>query len=264
AHYLHETIMQDHAATLVLLHAGTTAPWYEDWLELSRLAPVLGQWTTVSRYFDDVTAGDYTSPAPADEFHADYLGERTADAASPEAMTYASSQEPKVRAYRPTDEARRHPVSAFAAHARHRRQLDTAWTFAALHRSLAGKGDPLPLEKRLTDLEDQVEASAPALLSGNDLGKAVSDAMQEAAQTLGQRLLARAERDEPGYLLLNPCSFPRRIVLELEGRTAPLTVEGLVKSCQLDGSVAKLVVEVPALGFAWVPKTAGKPMPSRM
>src|SRR5439155_14363801 len=128
AHYLHETIMQDHAATLVLLHAGTPSPWYEDWLELSRLAPVLGVWTTLSRYFDDVTAGDYTSPAPADEFHADYLGERTADAASSEAMTYASSQELKVRAYRSTDEARRHPVSAFAAHARHRRQLDAAWT----------------------------------------------------------------------------------------------------------------------------------------
>src|SRR5262249_30722075 len=78
AHYLHETIMQDHAATLVLLHTGTSLPWYEDWLELSRLAPVLGQWITLSRYFDDVTAGDYTSPAPADEFHADYLGEPTA------------------------------------------------------------------------------------------------------------------------------------------------------------------------------------------
>src|SRR5262249_33578196 len=153
-----------------------------------------------------------------DEFHADYLGERTADAGSPETMTYASSQEPKVKTHRATDETRRHPVSAFPAHARQRRQLDAAWTFAALHRSLAGKGDPLPLEHHLIELEDQLEASAPALLDGRDLGERrgvsppVFDAMQESAQLLAQRLLARAEREEPGHLLLNPCSFPRRVV----------------------------------------------------
>jgi hypothetical protein len=283
AHYLHETIMQDHAATLVLLHTGKPLPWYEDWLELSRLAPVLGQWTTLSRYFDEVTAGDYTSPAPADEFHADYLGERTADTA-PEATTYSSGQEPKVKAYRLTDEARRHPVSAFAAHARSRRQLDAAWTFAGLYRSLAGQGDPLPFEERLVALEDQVEASfgdevtrwqgdrvtegaevnSLTLSPGHLVTLSPKGAMQESAQALAQRLLARAEREEPGQLLLNPCSFPRRVVLELEGLSAPIPVAGPVKACQLDGSVAKLVVEVPALGFAWVPQTTGKPMPSRM
>jgi len=92
----------------------------------------------------------------------------------------------------------------------------------------------------------------------------VSDAMQESAQLLAQRLLARAEREEPGQLLLNPCSFPRRVVIEREGLTAPVAIEGPVKACQLVEGVAKLVVEVPALGFAWVPKAAGKPMPSRM
>jgi hypothetical protein len=59
AHHLCQTIRQDHAATLGLLHAGTpAAPWYKDWLELSRLAPVLGQWTTFSRYFNEVLAGE--------------------------------------------------------------------------------------------------------------------------------------------------------------------------------------------------------------
>src|SRR5205807_1730827 len=47
AHYLHRTIMQDQAATLVLLHAvGSAQPWYHDLLELCRFGPVLGQWTT--------------------------------------------------------------------------------------------------------------------------------------------------------------------------------------------------------------------------
>ncbi len=69
--------MQDQAATLALLHREKAAgPWYDDWLELSRFAPVLGRWTTLSNYFNEVMPGDYTSAAEADEFHGDYLVER--------------------------------------------------------------------------------------------------------------------------------------------------------------------------------------------
>ncbi len=108
AHHLHRTIMHDHAATLALLHRGgkPAAPWYEDWLELSRLAPVLGRWTTLSSYFGEVVSGDYMAPPEADEFHGDHLSERTASSA-PAAV-------------------RERPVSFFAEQTRSRRRLDTA------------------------------------------------------------------------------------------------------------------------------------------
>src|SRR5439155_13488773 len=128
--------------------------------------------------------------------------------------------------------------SAFAAHARQRRQLDAAWTFTALYRSLAGKGEPLPLEARLAELEDRLESAAPSVPQDGGLDKAVAGAMREAAGSLAQRLLARAEREEPGYLVLNPCSFARRVVLELAEFAAPVAVAGPVKSCQLDGGMA--------------------------
>src|SRR5204862_7076514 len=49
AYHLCQTIRQDHVATVALLHKGVkAASGYSDWLELSRLAPVLGQWTTMS------------------------------------------------------------------------------------------------------------------------------------------------------------------------------------------------------------------------
>ena len=261
AHYLHETIMADQAATLAVLHTGQPSPWYVDWLELSRLAPVLGSWTTLSHYFDEVSAGDYASPAPADDFRGDYLSERTGDGA--EAAT-ASGQEKKAVVYRAGDEARRQPVSAFAAHARIRRVLDAAWTFAALTRGLSGKGEPYPLEAQLVALEDQVETAAPAALFGSDTGKALAEAFQQSAEVLAQRLLARAEGEQRGYLALNPCSFPRRVILELEGLAAPVAVEGPVKSCQVDEGVARVVLEVPALGFAWFPAAAGAVMPAKM
>src|SRR5262249_23500729 len=64
AHHLHQTIMQDQSATLALVHRDKpAAPWYADVLELTRFAPVLGRWYTLSGYFNEVLAGDYTSAA---------------------------------------------------------------------------------------------------------------------------------------------------------------------------------------------------------
>ena len=77
AHYWHKTTREDHAATLVLAHYGRPpAPWYRDIMELARLAPLLGTWTTFSRYFDDVMAGEHLPSLSVDEFHFDYLSER--------------------------------------------------------------------------------------------------------------------------------------------------------------------------------------------
>jgi hypothetical protein len=244
AHYLHKTIMQDQSATVALVHKGTPAgPWYDDWLELSRFGPVLGQWVTLSRYLGEVLAGEYASAAAADSFHSDYLNERT---------TAQSEQ----------------PVSWFARHARQRRRLDTAWTLTALHCSLAGPAradaaeaaSPSRMEDRLVKLEDQMVAGEGG--PGEDL--AVVE--KEAAEALAGRLLARAV-ETPGYLVLNPCSFTRRVALEVDGIAGPLPLTGPLKACQLDGDKARLVVEVPPLGFAWFPRSGppGTPPPaSRM
>src|SRR5262249_1015776 len=77
-HGLHETIMQDTAATFALLHTEVRpSPCYYDWLELNQLAPVLGKWTTFSRYFSDVTSGEYAPASTLDGFFSDYLEQRT-------------------------------------------------------------------------------------------------------------------------------------------------------------------------------------------
>jgi hypothetical protein len=241
AHHLHRTIMQDHAATLALLHAGSApAPWYDDWVELSRLAPVLGQWTTLTRYFNEVLAGEYATAGSADEFHGDYLSERTG-AGSPQ------------------------PVSGFAHHARWRRRLDIAVSLAAVYRGLAGRGDTLALAERLTALEDRVESAGPKGLSDNaEFGPALAELQKEAAEALAGRLQSRAAADTPGYLALNPCSFARRLALELNDVSGPLPVAGPVKAFQIDGGTARLVVEVPAFGFAWFPRSGppGTPAPA--
>ncbi len=236
AHYLHRTIMQDQAATLVLLHTGSPAqPWYQDLLELGRFGPVLGQWTTFSRYFNEVLAGEYVSSVAADEFHGDYLTERT-----------TAHHE--------------HPVSSFARAVRLRRRVDTLWTLAALQRGLLGKMDPQQVEGRLTALETQIETAA-----GDGVAE-LATLEQEVAGTLAERLLVRATAATPGFLVLNPCGFARRVALELEGVESPLPVTGPLKACQIEGTKARLVVEVPALGFSWIPRAhpAAPPAASRM
>lgn len=241
AHYLRQTIMQDHAATLPLLHhTAPAAPWYEDWLELQRFGPILGQWTTLTRYFNEVLSGEYAAAAPADEFHSDYLEERT----------NAHSEQ---------------PVSWFARQVRWRRRIDSTWALAALYRGLTGAAakdaEParLHFEAMLAQLEEQIE-------SGSEPGSELSVVEQQAAEMLAERLLARAQTNQPGYLVLNPCGFARRAALEVGGVSGPLAIAGPLKAAQFDGDRARLVVEVPAFGFAWVPRAsaAAAPPASRM
>jgi hypothetical protein len=244
AHYLFQTIRQDHSATLALLHTGTAAqPWYADWLELCRFGPVLGQWTTFSHYFNDVLAGEHASSLSADEFQWDYLSERT-----------TAHQDA--------------PVSWFARQVRTRRRLDTVWTLAALHRGLMGRNDSLRLDARLSELEDRMESVGPGGPTGPPAAEEgetqLRELEKEVLEALAGRLQAHAPTNTPGYLVLNPCSFARRVALELEGGTIPLPVSGQVKACQLDGQKLSLVVEVPALGFAWIPQAGpvGTPPPA--
>ena len=237
---LHQSISQDSAPTLALLHAGEPAnPLYEDWLALSKLGPVLGEWTTFSRYFSDALAGEYIGTANPDDFFADYLEERT-------------------NAHRPD------PVSAFAAQARARRKLDAAWTFAAVYRSLSAAG-PTDEEnaqlEQLKRLEDEEETTGLDPIPGDDAPRVAPE--DPWAKKLADRLQARAADNQPGYLLLNPCAFTRRVALELDGVSGPLPVEGPLKAAQVDADKARVVAEVPPLGFAWIPSRgpAGTPAP---
>ena len=252
-YHLHQTIMQDQTATLALLHRDKPAcPWYADWIELSRLAPVLGRPTTLSSYFNDVMTGDYTSAADADEFHGDYLVERCP------VESYGGESEtpsPPLGGEGWVRGGGEQPISMFARQVRARRRIDTAWTLAALQRSLGG---PLPEVEQadflahLAHIEDRLESEE------TPPEKELAEAQAQIAECLAQRLTARGQANNPGFVVLNPCSFKRRVALELEGVRALPPLAGPLKAAQLDGETARVVVEVPAFGFAWIPRE-GRP-----
>jgi hypothetical protein len=246
-HHLFKTIREDHVATVAFLHAGgASPPWYQDFLQLGRFGQIFGRWDTYSQFFGDALAGEYTAPPSPDDFHYDYLAERV-----PAEGAEGGSTE--------------WPVSGFALFQRLRRHVDTCWTLAALERGLAGRGDPLQLEARLAELENEVEKAGPSGAPDADtLRTALAEVERQISTTLAGRLQARAESGQPGWLVLNPCSFIRRVALELDGARGPLPISGPVKACQVDGDKLRLVVEVPAIGFAWVPRSGppGTPPPA--
>jgi hypothetical protein len=220
---LHQSIQNDSAPTLAVMQDGSPPlPQYDDWKALSELAPVLGEWTTFSRYFSDALAGEYVGITNADDYFSDDLEDRVTG-------HHAA------------------PVTGFAKQTRHRRQLDAAWAFAAIGRILGTEETPAELESLLAAESDfeMTGLSAP----GPEL---------PFAQKLAARLQSRAAENQPGYLLLNPCPYTRRVALELDPFGGPVPVEGPIKAAQFDADRTRLVAEVPPLGFAWIP-SKGKP-----
>ncbi len=220
AHHLSKTMQQDMTASLALLHTGKgQGCWHRDWLELNRLAPVFGSWATLSRFFTEVRAGDFPATPRADDFHSDYLHELT-------------------------HEQLERPVSRFVEKTRGRRRIDVAWTVAGLCRGVVKQLATDHVEQ-LPELEERFE------IEGVDLAE-VEKITQGFGSVLADRLLSGAAAETPGYLLLNPCNFPRRVALELDAVTTPLPAPA--RATQLQTGKAQVVVETPALGFAWVPR----------
>jgi hypothetical protein len=142
--------------------------------------------------------------------------------------------------------------------------MDCAWTLAAIHRSLVGRNlvdEDRQFYADLMHLQDDFECR-----DVGDFGD-VTKAQDRAAATLANRILAGAKEPTPGYLILNPCGFRRRVALELADIPALLPLNPPLIACQTDGQTGRVVVEVPALGFAWIPKrtyTTVPPHPSRL
>lgn len=265
-YHLHQSITQDPTPTIALGHRGKPPDEaYRDLLALAPLGPVLGEWVSLGRYFREAFSGEYVGVQNADDFFADYLDDRV------------------------SNHRRTNPVSGFARQARWRRRIDSTFTLAALFRSLTPgppsaeeqdqinalaaleeEGERLGVDLPLEDnspptgadaVGSPVPADAGTVPSGPSLEERLTAIETATAQRLAQRLLVRATAPTPGLMLLNPCNFPRRVALEVDGFDGMIAVDGPVKAAEFDGSLARLVVEVPPLGFSWLPRRGNASAP---
>lgn len=229
---LNKALTGDSMPCLAIAHKGEpAAAGYAEMLAVSELAPVFGDFTGLGRYLADNHYGEYLGSPTADDYFTDYLDDRVTVLRRPDA------------------------VSGFAKHYRLRRRLDSAFALAALHRSLTPATDEELAElKRLEVLEDIVETQGADIAEDHE--PALVALESSFAKRLAERVQARAEAGKPGLMVFNPCGFARRVALELPDFPGPIPVVDPVKAAQFDGKLARLVVEVPALGFAWIPRTS--------
>lgn len=236
-YHLHQATNYDSAPTVSLVHKGEPAfDSYHDLLALHELAPVFGEFTNLSRYFGGVTTGDYIGVQAADEFFADYLDDRVTNLRRPD------------------------PVSGFPRHLRLRRRLDAAYTLAALHRALTPPtSEDEEALRKLSEAEDAIETRGVNFDGGE--GDELASLESHFAQKLADRVQVRSADGQPGLIVLNPCNFTRRVTLEINDFKGAIAVADAVKAAEFANGTARLVVEVPAFGFVWLPRagTASPP-----
>jgi len=219
------TMRHDHVATLPLVHwPSPVAGWFDDLRRVAGYSPVFARMVTLNDYFH-LTDRPYESfSAGPDEYETPYL-----------AQAVAAGRDPT-------------PVSGRARHAALRARFDGCQTARAFAQALGA--DPADAED-LGPIEADVETGRHA-----EAAAALDTAGPRWAAALAAAVAGAGTAGRPGFLVLNPSGLARRATVVLPEAAADLRPEGPLRAAQLteDGVVA--VVDLPAFGFAWVPRDA--------
>lgn len=202
--------------------------WFRCWAALHELAPVFGHMGNLEQTIRDIPATEQYTPTGADDFQSDYLLDLTGHGNLPATQP--------------------HPVARFTTAQLIWRNWEIARTFAAMHSSITPKQSGTSEAKSL-------QATATQLLQYPE-SQSLSDCLHQTSARLTDRLLAGTTAQQPGYLLLNPCSFPRNVLVSLPKATTLLPAPALASQKAEQGIDA--VVQLPPLGFAWVPLAVEK------
>jgi alpha-mannosidase len=220
------TMKDDHVATLPLVHwPEPVAPWYIDLRRVSAYSPVLARWVTLNDYF--------------------HLTDRPFETFRPEHDQYVTPYLAQAVARR--DER---PISRKAIHARLRARLDVLSATRALERAVLGTpADPQAGEATTPDLIASLETGRL-----EDVGEPLEHQEREAASRLARAIHGNDTEGRPGYLVLNPLGIPRRAAVVLPDAALDLRPEGPLRAAQFTDEGVWGVVDLPAFGYAWVPR----------
>ena len=230
----------DHVATVVLAHwPGQSSTWYRDLKRIAAYSPVLGRFATITGYFEQTGMAGQQKQYQADEYRAPYLKQAVVGGQADPISRW-------VRYF-----ARRASVEALQA-------LDALATIAACGSAVAGHSGNLPATDELLDeIDDLLVAAAD---DGNGLDGRIRQSLDEAAARFCRSLAGDGRPAEKGCFLANPWSFPRRLCLEMPELDKLPDIGGVVRAAGESAGRKTLVVDLPAMGFAWVaPGTGASP-----
>ena len=213
----------DHVATLPLIHwPGQVAGWFKDFRRVAAYSSVIARFVTLNDFF--------------------HLTDRPYEVFGPEPDQYVTPY--LAQAVAKKDPA---PISSKAVHARLRARLDGLSALKAIAEGLGNvsESDPATFDEAETAVEIGRNVAAANMLI------AAETAWGEAAS---RGVLGTSKTGRPGFLVVNPVGVARRVAVTLPDAALDLRPEGPLRAAQLteDGVVA--VIDVPAFGFAWVPR----------
>ncbi|MBN2473751.1 MAG: hypothetical protein JXB62_04045 [Pirellulales bacterium] len=232
----------DHVATVILAHwPGQTSSWYEDLRRIASYSTALGTFATIDHYFDQTgLAGQQTSYRP-DQYRSPYLRQ---------AVSAGQAD----------------PISRWARYFQRRAAVEAAATLDALATIVSGRAAEQPAdganeharpaaERLLDEVEDCLNGRSD---SGEELDRTIEGQLHEATERFSGALGSGPGPDDgqgPGFLVANPCSFSRRLCVEVPGLPRAPETAGAVRAAADDLAI----VDVPPMGFAWLGPGAGGP-----
>jgi alpha-mannosidase len=232
-----ESMEQDQvAAVLFARWPEVKSPWLDDFRRMHNYSPALGRFVTLDDFIDHTADPGRLSKFTEDQYLSPFL------------IQTVARQEAN-------------PISRFVGHFQRRQQFDAALWYRGVARLLVGKRVESDDER---GDEQRIEDAGP---------DGTPDAIATAEQFLAEFTPASARQladvvmhgagNEPGFLLLNPLSFPRTVSVEVPRLETPPPIAGPVKAVQFDGIRKRVTADVPGCGFAWIPAASAHERPAK-
>ena len=239
------TMRTDTVATLPLVHwPAPVASWYVDLRRTASHSPVFGRWATLNDYFQ--------------------LTDRPYESFRPEPDVYASPYLAQAAAAREAD-----PISRFLAHHRLRARVEGVHWMRAMARAVDASQPDAPAldpESVQAELDEIAKAETSLETRRREEAATVLDALEarwSAALARSVAFGAEPKPDaRPGYLVFNPLDVPRKVAVVLPGASPDLRPEGALIAAQLVDEGVAAVVDLPAFGFAWIPRETDPERPA--
>ncbi|MBL8824545.1 MAG: hypothetical protein JNJ77_18305 [Planctomycetia bacterium] len=210
-----------------LFTTDTIPLWLQCWSTLHKLAPVFGQFSHLENTIRDIPATEQFTPPAADDFQSDYLLERTGQTENSHKQT--------------------NPISVFSKATVRWRHWEVVQTLIGLSASISTKQND--------DVPERDSVSTQKLLTNStDQDESLNHALRTASEKIAKKV--EGNSNSTGYLVINPCSFIRNVTVHLPEATTLLPAPALASQKAAKGIDA--VIEVPAMGIAWVPRAVAK------
>jgi alpha-mannosidase len=221
----------DHVATVGFAHwPAAASPFYDDLRRATSYAAVLGKFVTLEHYFTNTDSPGMFSRFTPDQYRAPYLQQ----------AVHAGQRDPLSRWVR------------YLASCRTANICQTLATLTGLLRQVDPANSSLAAEVERVHNSDSSDTASETALERQLNDRAASETARLAAA-----IPREAKPKVRGYLVLNPASYRRRLLIEtpaletLPAETAP------VLAAEESGGVKRVLVEVPPAGFAWVAAEEG-------